>query len=126
MVASKEQLATLRKQLEEAQKLRDQVEKAKAEAEEAKAKAEREKDEAEQHGYDVGMAETEDALRAEVPAICRAYCTQTWEEALNRAGIDASSELRRLENIFFPPAIRVPNQKEATPYVIPSAADAQL
>ena len=126
MVASKEQLATLRKQLEEAQKLRDQVEKAKAEAEEAKAKAEREKDEAEQHGYDVGMAETEDALRAEVPAICRAYCTQTWEEALNRAGIDASSELRRLENIFFPSAIRVPNQKEATPYVIPSAADAQL
>ena len=126
MVASKEQLATLRKQLEEAQKLRDQVEKAKAESEEAKAKAEREKDEAEQHGYDVGMAETEDALRAEVPAICHAYCTQTWEEALNRARIDASSELRRLENIFFPSAIRVPNQKEAAPPVIPSVEDAQL
>ena len=73
MAASKEQLATLRKQLEEAQKLRDQAEKAKAEAEEAKTKAEREKDEAEQHGYDVGVVETEDALRAEVPAVCHAY-----------------------------------------------------
>ena len=64
-------------------------------AEEDKAKAEKERDVAEQHGYDVGIAETEDALRAEVPAVCRAYCTQTWEEALNRARIDASSELRK-------------------------------
>ena len=49
----------------------------KLKAEEDKVKAEKEKDEAEQHGYDVGVAETEDALRAEVPAICRAYCAQT-------------------------------------------------
>ena len=53
---------------------RDQAEKAKVKAEEAKAKAEREKEEAEQHGYDVGVAETEDALRAEVPTVCRTYC----------------------------------------------------
>ena len=105
LAAAKEQLAILRKQLEETQRLRDQAEKAKVEAEEAKAKAEREKEEAEQHGYDVGVAETEDALRTKVPAVCRAYCAQTWEEALNQAGIDASSELRKPENIFFPPAI---------------------
>ena len=30
-------------------------------------KAEKERDEAEQHGYDVGVAETKDTLRAEVP-----------------------------------------------------------
>ena len=83
MAASKEQLVTLKKQLEEVKKLRDQTEKAKAEAKKAKAKAEREKDEAKQHGYDVDVVETEDALRAEVPAVCRAYCAQTWEEALN-------------------------------------------
>ena len=100
-------MAALKKQLEEAQRLRDQAEKAKVEAEKAKAKAERERDEAEQHGYDVGVAETEDALRAEVPTLYRVYCTQTWEEALNRAGIDASSELRKPENIFFPPALQV-------------------
>ena len=52
-------------------------------AEEDKDKAEKEKDEAEQHDYDVGVAETEDALRTKVPAVCRAYCAQTWEEALN-------------------------------------------
>ena len=77
LATSKEQLANLRKQLEEAQKLRDQAEKAKAEVEKAKAEAEKEKDEAEQHGYDVSVAETEEALKAEVPAVCQAYCTQT-------------------------------------------------
>ena len=46
-------------------------------AEEDKAIAEKERDVAEQHGYDVGVAEIEDALRVEVPAVCRAYCTQT-------------------------------------------------
>ena len=49
--------------MEEAQRLRGQAEKTKAEAERAR-------DEAEQHGYDVGVVEIEDALRAEVPAIC--------------------------------------------------------
>ena len=105
LATAKEQLATLRKQLEETQRLRDQAKKAKVEAKEAKGKVERENEEAEQHGYDIGVAETEDALRAEVPTVCHAYCAQTWEEALNQAGIDASSELRKPENIFFPPAI---------------------
>ena len=118
-------MAALKKQLEEAQRLRDQVEKAKVEAEKAKAKAERERDEAEQHGYDVGVVETEDALRVEVPTICRAYCTQTWEETLNRAGIDSFSELRKPENIFFSPTVQVPNQKEAAPPVIQPAKEAQ-
>ena len=77
LVASKEQVAALKLQLEEAIKLKDLAKKAKMQAEEDKVKAEKEKDEAEQHGYDVGVAETEDALRAEVPAVCRAYCAQT-------------------------------------------------
>ena len=124
LAASKEQLAALKKQLEEAQRIRDQAEKARVEVEKAKAKAERERDEAEQHDYDVGVAETEDALKAEVPAICRAYCTQTWEEALNQAGIDASSELRKSENIIFPPALQVPNQKEAAPPVTQTVEEA--
>ena len=88
-------MVALKKQLDEAQRLRDQAKKARVQTEEAKAKAGKERDEAEQHGYDVGVAETEDALRAEVPAICCAYCTQTWEETFNRAGIDVSSELRK-------------------------------
>ena len=84
-------------------------------AEEDKVKVEKEKDEAEQHGYDVGIVETEDALRAEVPAVCRAYCTQTWEEALNRAGIETSFELRKTKNIVFPLALQISSQKEVAP-----------
>ena len=130
LAASKEQLATLRKQLEEAQKLIDQAKRVKAKAEKARDDIEKEKDEAEQHGYDVGVTETEEAFRAEVPAVCRAYCAQTWEEALNQDGIDASSKLRKPENVFFPPVIwapsPVPNQKEAAPPITKPAEDAQL
>ena len=61
--------------MEEAKKLREQAEKARMQAEEDKAKAKKERDEAKQHGYDVGVAETEDTLRAEVPVVCRTYCT---------------------------------------------------
>ena len=125
LAASKEQLAALKKQLEEAKRLRDQAEKARVQAEEDKAKAEKERDEVEQHGYDVGVTEIEDALRAEVSAVCRAYYTQTWEEALNWAGIDVSSELRKLENIIFPHALQILNQKKAAPLVSQPAEEAQ-
>ena len=90
--ASKESASLLMKQLEEAQSLR--------------ARAEKEKDEAEQRGYDEGVAETEERFGKEVPMVCRAYCAQTWEEALNRAGVEPSSSLRSPGNIFFPSAIR--------------------
>ena len=114
-VAAKEQIAALRQQLEEANRLKDLAEKARLQAEEDKIKAEKERDEAEQHGYDVGVAETEDALRAEVPAVCRAYYAQTWEEALNQAGVEASSGLRRPESIIFPSTLQIPKQTKTVP-----------
>ena len=88
-------MAALKKKLEEAQKFKDQAEKLRAEAKEAKVKVEKVRDEAEHHGYDVDVAETEDTLRAQVFTVCQTYCAQTWEEALNRAGVEASFELRR-------------------------------
>ena len=91
------------------------AEKAKLQAEEDKVKAEKERDEAEQHGYDVGVAETEDTLRAEVPIVCRAYCAQTWKETLNQAGVEALSELRKLESIIFPSTLQVLKQTEIAP-----------
>ena len=106
LASSQEQLAAFKKKLKEAQKLKGHAEKLRAEAEKAKVKAEKARDEAEQHGYDIGVAETEDTLRAQVPIVCRTYCAQTWEEALNRAGVEASSELRRPENVYFPLAIQ--------------------
>ena len=100
-----------------------------AKVEKVNVEAKKARDEIEQHGYDVGIAETEDTLRAEVPAVCRAYCAQTWEEALNRAGIEASSELRRPENIYLPPAIRASdfpsNQDEVTSTVADPVEETQ-
>ena len=98
LAASKEQVAALKQRVEE-----------------DKVKAKKERDKAKQHSYDVDVAEIEDALCVEVPAVCRAYCIQTWEEALNRAGIEASSELRKPENIVFPPALQISSQKEVAP-----------
>ena len=115
LAVSQEQVAALKQQLEEAKKLKEQAEKAKLQAEEDKAKAEKERGEAEQHGYDVGVAETEDALRAEVLAVCRAYCAQTWEEAFNQVGVEAFSELRRPERIIFPLALQILKQIEIAP-----------
>ena len=65
----------------------EEVEKAKALAEKARDEAEKARDKAEQHRYKVGVVETENALRAEVPTVCRTYCTLIWGEALNQAGL---------------------------------------
>ena len=95
----------------------------KAEAEKAKIEAEKARDETEQHGYDISVAKTEEAPWAEVPAVCRTYCVQTWEEALNWAGVEASFELRRPENIYFPPAIRASDLPSTQGEVASTIAD---
>ena len=78
-----EQVSALKKHLEETQKLREQADKSREEAEKAKTEAEQAMNEAEQKGYEIGVVETEETLRAEVPMVCRIYCAQTWDEALN-------------------------------------------
>ena len=102
----KEQIAALRKKLEEAQKLQDQTERLKNEAEKAKIEAEKAKNEAEQQGYDLRVAETEETLWAKLPTMCRIYYAQTWDKALNRARVKASSKLIKPENIYYLSAIR--------------------
>ena len=52
------------------------------------------------------MAKTEEALKAEVAEVCRFYCLQVWNEALDQAGVEAFSTLRRAKNVYYPPAIR--------------------
>ena len=70
---------------------------AKAQVEKAKEKAEKTRDKAKQHGYDFGMVEIEDTLRAEVPRVRRLYCAQVWDDALNQARVEASFVLRKAE-----------------------------
>ena len=61
-------------------------------------------------------------MRAAVPEVCRIYCARTWSEALNRVGVETSSELRKPENVFYPEAIRpsvlLPDQADAPSSVI--------
>ena len=84
---------------------------AKEEAEFARTEAECSKEKAEEEAYDVGVAETETALKAQVPGVCRLYCSQVWNKALKQAGVDASSNLWKAECVFYPPAIK----EDATP-----------
>ena len=113
-----EQIVDLKKKLAEAEGAknvaiwaRDEAVRTKEEAEFARTEAECSKEKAEEEAYDAGVAETEPALKAQVPRVCRLYCSQVWNEALKRAGVDASSDLWKAECVFYPPAIR----ENATP-----------
>ena len=66
--------------MEEVKKAKDQAEKAKEEAEKARG-------EAEQEGYDIGVAETEEALRVEVLGVCRIYCAKYGMKPSTKLGL---------------------------------------
>ena len=104
---AKEQIVDLKKKLAEAEgaknvamwardeavRARDEAMRAKEEAEFARTEAECSKEKAEEEAYDSGVAKTEVALKAQVPRVCRLYCSQVWNGALKQAGVDASSNL---------------------------------
>ena len=85
---------------------RDEAVRTKTEAEFAKIETETSKDKVEEEGYEAGVAETQALLKAQIPDVCRLYCSQVWDEALKRAGVEASSDLWKVESVFYPPAIR--------------------
>ena len=114
---AKEQIADLKKKLVEADRAKNVTEwakdkalKAKEKAEFARAKAEGSKEEAQEEAYDLGVTKTQAALKAQVLGVCRLYCSQVWNEALKQARVEASTDLWRVENVYYPPAI-----KETTP-----------
>ena len=119
---TEDNLATFKTQISSLKKKLEEVEKARVLAEKAWEEAEKAKDEVEQHGYNVGVAETEDALRAEVPAICKTYCALTWDEALNQTGIEASSVLRKAGSVYYPPTIRLTSSSDSKADLSPSKA----
>ena len=85
---------------------KDEALRAKEEAVFTRSEAESSKEEA----YDLGVAETQATIKAQVPGVCRRYCSQIWNEALKLAGVEASFDLWKVENVYYPPTIR-----EATP-----------
>ena len=47
------------------------------------------------------MQETETRLTAEVTTVCREYCAETYNQALDQAGIPADSDLRRTDQVYY-------------------------
>ena len=56
--------------------------------------------------YERGVLDTETRLAEEVAVMYRDYCTESWEVAMDRAGVPVDSELRRADSIFFSEDIR--------------------
>ena len=88
---------------------RDKALRAKTEAEFAKTEAETSQDKAEEEAYDMGVADTQAVLKAQIPGVYRLCCFQVWNEALKQAGVEASSDLWKTEKVYYPPAIRETN-----------------
>ena len=56
--------------------------------------------------YERGVLETEARLIAKVTAVCREYCAETYNHALDWAGVPADSDLRRVDNVYYPEDLR--------------------
>ena len=56
--------------------------------------------------YKRGVVETEARLTAEVTVVCRDYCVETYYKALDRAGVPADFDLRRVDKVYYPEDIR--------------------
>ena len=52
--------------------------------------------------YEREVLETEARLTAEVIVVCREYCAETYNQALDQAGIPVDSDLRRMEQVYYP------------------------
>ena len=56
--------------------------------------------------YERGVLETEARLTVEVTVVCRDYCTETYYQALDRAGVPADFDLTRADQVYYPEDIR--------------------
>ena len=74
---------------------------------------------AETVAYEHGVLETEARLTAEVTVVCREYCAETYNQALDRAGIPADSELRRVDQVYYLKDIREDTTAPPPPAALP-------
>ena len=69
--------------------------------------------------YERGVLETKARLTAEVIVVCREYCAETYNQALDRAGIPADSDLRRVDQVYYPEDLRENTTAPPPPAVLP-------
>lgn len=116
---AEDQLQQLRKVEKQLAIAKEQIDAQKKELEKSEEVAAR----AQHNGYDIGVKEIENALRAQVTGLCRGYYLQVWTEALNLAGVGTSSDLRKTENIFYPPALHITAQPSSQAIIAPKAPE---
>ena len=77
--------------------------------------------------YEREVKDTEARQTEEVAGVCRDYVIESWGVAMDRAAVPADSDLRRIENIFFPEDIREipssnpPEELPSAPTTIPNS-----
>ena len=74
---------------------------------------------AETAAYERGVLETEARLTAKVTVVCREYCAETYNQALDRARIPVDSELRRVDQVYYPEDIREDTTTPPPPAALP-------
>ena len=72
----------------------------------AKTEAECSQEKVEEEAYNLGVAETQATLKAQVLGVCRLYCSQFWNKALKQVGVKASSNLWKVKHMHYPSTIR--------------------
>ena len=65
------------------------------------------------------MLETETRLTAEVTAVCREHYSEMYNQALDRAGIPADSDLRRTDQVYYPEDLRENTTTPPPPAALP-------
>ena len=56
--------------------------------------------------FERGVLKTKARLTAEVTVVCREYYAETYNQALDQAGIPTDSDLRRVDQIYYPEDLR--------------------
>ena len=69
--------------------------------------------------YERGVLEMEARLTAEVTVVCREYCTETYNQALDQAGILADSDLRRVDQMYYLEGLRESTTAPPPPTAFP-------
>ena len=80
-----------------------------------------------QASYELGVQETKVRLADELAEVYRDYCKEVWLEALNLAGVLATSKWREARNVYYPLDIRkIPANLPPSPTLAPFSIEQPL
>ena len=74
---------------------------------------------AETSAYKRGVLETEARLTTKVTVVCREYCAETYNQALDRVGIPTDSDLRKVDQVYYPEDLRENTTAPPPPAALP-------